>query len=274
MAEKDLISKDLIKRLIQEISTHIFGLNLDSIEVLETQFQRIEERRADIVVKVTEAGRTYILHIEIQNNNQSIMPVRMLRYKTDLIFQYPHIDIVQYVIYIGKAPLSMSSAIISEGIDYQYHLIDMHTIDCQHFLQHSNPDALVLAILCDFKDQDASDVIHYIIQELKIYHQENEQGFRTSMLALEILSTNRDLKEQVQYEEKKMLSMRWDELPSYDIGLEQGLEKGIEKGIEKGEKKGKIRGKEEVALKMKHKGYAITDIADITGLSIDQITAL
>ena len=44
---------------------------------------------------------------------------------------------------------------------------------------------------------------------------------------LEILSTNRDLKATVE-EEEKMLSMRWDELPSYDIGFEKGIEQGIE----------------------------------------------
>jgi len=63
MAEKDIISKHIIKRLIEDISRYLFHLKLESLEVLETQYQRIEERRADIVVKVREHG--YSLSTEI-----------------------------------------------------------------------------------------------------------------------------------------------------------------------------------------------------------------
>ncbi len=54
MADKDVVSKHIIKRLIEDISKYLFELELDSLEVLETQFQRVEERLADIVVRVSE----------------------------------------------------------------------------------------------------------------------------------------------------------------------------------------------------------------------------
>ena len=54
MADKDIISKHLIKRLIEDISKYIFNIELEHVEVLETQFQRPQERRADIIVKVFE----------------------------------------------------------------------------------------------------------------------------------------------------------------------------------------------------------------------------
>jgi predicted transposase/invertase (TIGR01784 family) len=50
-------------------------------------------------------------------------------------------------------------------------------------------------------------------------------------------------------------------------GLAEGLEKGMEKGVEKGESKNKI----ETARKMKSKGYSFTEIADITGLTEEEI---
>ncbi len=34
----------------------------------------------------------------------------------------------------------------------------MHTIDCEKFLTMDSPDALVLAILCDFKGRDERDM--------------------------------------------------------------------------------------------------------------------
>ena len=51
---------------------------------------------------------------------------------------------------------------------------------------------------------------------------------------------------------------------------EQLIEKGIEKGIKKGIEKGKI----EDAKKMLIKKYPIDDIADITGLSVQEIKKL
>jgi len=43
----------------------------------------------------------------------------------------------------------------------------MHTIDCEKFLKMDTPDALVLAILCDFKGRDEKDVVVYIITRLR-----------------------------------------------------------------------------------------------------------
>jgi predicted transposase/invertase (TIGR01784 family) len=52
--------------------------------------------------------------------------------------------------------------------------------------------------------------------------------------------------------------------------LDDALEEGVAKGMEKGIEKGKI----EVALKMLHKGIAIEEICDYTGLSKQQIEKL
>ena len=47
-------------------------------------------------------------------------------------------------------------------------------------------------------------------------------------------------------------------------------ERGIEKGIEKGEKKKSKK----IALKLLARNYPLDDIADLTGLSIDEIKKL
>ena len=181
MAEKDIVSKHIIKRLIEDISKYLFNLDLETIEVLETQYQRIEERRADIVVKVKQADRVYLLHIEIQNSNEKRMPNRMLRYRTDIMALWSDYDIEQYLIYIGHEKLSMADVMIGTGLNYHYHLIDMHDMDCENFLQPNNPDALIIAILCDFKGRNEKEVILYIISELKRYHKDDEIGFIESI---------------------------------------------------------------------------------------------
>ena len=90
MAQKDIISKQIFKRIFVDIATYIFKLDLKNVELIETEQQRIEDRRADLVASVTDsAGKAFIVHLEIQNQNQSNMPDRMLRYLTDIRLSQP-----------------------------------------------------------------------------------------------------------------------------------------------------------------------------------------
>ncbi len=68
-----------------------------------------------------------------------------------------------------------------------------------------------------------------------------------------------------------MLStLRYEDLPSYEIGLEKGMERGMETGIKKGIQEGKVK----IAKTMKQEGIEIDLIARITGLSIQVIKTL
>ena len=125
MGQKDIISKQLIQRIAVDLAVYLLGLKIgfDDLELLSSENLRVEERRADLVAKVTQNHQSFILHIEIQNNNDSVMPLRMLRYYTDIAFCYPDTSIRQYVIYIGKAVLSMPTGKKDRGLDYHYNVI-------------------------------------------------------------------------------------------------------------------------------------------------------
>ena len=216
----------------------LLGLELSEVEILETQQQRIEERRADLVAKVKEHGKSYILHIEIQNHNQSTMPTRMLRYLTDIVLAYPGLDVKQYVIYIGRAKLNMATGMQLTGLNYSYHILDMHQLDCESLLQQEKPEALVFAILCNFGPQSSRQVVKRILQRLQDLTGSNESAFRDYLLMLEILSSNRDLKQIVQEEENMLSQVKYSDLPSFGLGEQQGMEKGLEKGLEQGRQQG------------------------------------
>ncbi len=80
MGHKDITSKYILKHIVLDMAQYLLNMKLDSAEILETEKQRVEERRADLVVKATQKQNEFILHIEVQNDNQSKMPIRMLRY--------------------------------------------------------------------------------------------------------------------------------------------------------------------------------------------------
>jgi hypothetical protein len=163
------------------------------------------------------------------------MPWRMLRYRAEIGQTNPTLDIQQTLIYIGKAPLTMPTGIQQNGLDYRYNIIDMHLVDCQNLLTQDKPEALVLAILCDFKERPAREVIHFIIQRLQQLTANNESGFREYMRMLEILSTNRNLEKTIEEEEEMLSQVKYSQLPSFNIGLKQGLIEGKLEGKLEGE---------------------------------------
>ncbi|MDX8394675.1 MAG: PD-(D/E)XK nuclease family transposase, partial [Mariprofundales bacterium] len=75
--------------------------------------------------------------------------------------------------------------------------------------------------------------------------------------------------EYAEYEES--LKYYRDLKNSIDTAFDDGKIEGKLEGKLEGEIKGKIEGKIETAIKMQQKGYAIADIAELTGLSIEDI---
>ncbi|NOQ35799.1 MAG: hypothetical protein GQ569_07875, partial [Methylococcaceae bacterium] len=94
--QKDIISKQSIKRIAVDIAIYLLHLDInpDEVELLSTEQQRVEDRRADLVVKLKDReNKAFILHIEIQSSNDYTMPLRMMRYYTDIAFNYPKLPI-------------------------------------------------------------------------------------------------------------------------------------------------------------------------------------
>ena len=74
--------------------------------------------------------------------------------------------------------------------------------------------------------------------------------------------------EQEKYDNSMMVM--WDNYAVYKHAVEKAYKKGYEEGIAKGEKKASKK----VALKLLAHNFPIDEIADITGLSIDEIKKL
>jgi len=236
MGKKDIISKDVINTLVIDIAKYILKIDVTKVTLIDKEFQRVEDRRADVVANVDDK---FILHLEIQNQNDKKMPLRMMRYYTD-IKSVTKLPIKQYIIYIGKYVLSMPDYVKDLDFIYKYNIIDMKKIDCENLIKIDTPDSLVLAILCDFQGKDKQEVINYIIK--RIYELTDDNGFRKYILMLEELSENRNLKKQVKEGERMLTEIDYKKLPSYELGFEMGAEKGIERGVEKGIQKGQIQG--------------------------------
>ena len=70
--------------------------------------------------------------------------------------------------------------------------------------------------------------------------------------------------EQIQYI-RAMISER-EKQEIAEVYLDRGIEQGIQQGIE--------QGKKDTAKRMLERGYEVSDIADLTGLTLDEIQAM
>jgi len=62
----------MLKRLTTDLARRLLSLDAEAVQVLETQNQRVEDRRADRVVRMRGTdGEKFLLHIEIANNNKA-----------------------------------------------------------------------------------------------------------------------------------------------------------------------------------------------------------
>ena len=221
MPSKDLISKQLLRQLAVDFSNQLFGLNIVEAELLSSEQARVEERRADLVARVkNDQGKSYILHVELQNDNHKHMPLRMLRYYTDLALEHEDEEINQHLLYIGKAPLTMPDHVQAPEWRYCYNVLDIRQLDSEDFLRSENPDALVLAILCDMGEREPDAVVAHIVSELRRLHGSKLDSLSDSLLKLETLAENRNLQNLVK--EKYKMIVNIERLASYQEGLEKG----------------------------------------------------
>lgn len=262
--KKDITTKETIKTITQDIAKYILELDIKDIEFVDKELQRIEKREADIVALCSINGTKGILHLEIQNDNDKTMHHRMLRYYTDIKQRFDKLPLHQYLVYIGKPKLSMKKNIVETNLNFSYNIVDMHTIDCQKFLSMDTPDALVLAILCDFKNKNEKDVITYIITRLRELTSDNTHQLGKYMLALEELSTNRNLQNTLEEVERMLRDMKIEELPGYKIALERGEERGLSQGLSQGIIK--------TAITMINKfKLSVEDVAKELDISVDEL---
>lgn len=279
MGNKDIISKSVLGHLAADIANLLLGLgvDMDAVELLDTEQQRVEQRRADLVARMRRQadGENFILHIEIQNQNDNTMPLRMLRYFTDIQLAYPQEAVHQHLIYIGKERLTMPDSFAAPAFTYRYALLDMHTVDCSILLAQDTPDALVLAILCDFRGRPVQEMVNHIVLRLRELMGDDESGFRNYFEMLETLAENRDLQPQLEEVEKMLTEVDVTKFASYRWGMRDGLQQGIEQGIEKGIREGELKKAQEVARNLLQLGViSEEDIARIAGLPLDAIQKL
>ena len=129
----------------------------------------------------------------------------------------------------------MAEHIREECLNYHYQIIDMHNVSYESLMAQNTPDALVLAILTDFGEYSDREAVRKIVQTLYKLTGDDVKSFRDYFLMLDVLSSNRDLRQILQEEEEMFSQVRHQDLASYGLGMKHGLLEGKAEGKLEGE---------------------------------------
>ncbi|MEO6523875.1 MAG: hypothetical protein ABIN91_19480 [Mucilaginibacter sp.] len=254
----DKIFRENMEAALPGIMEHLLGLHIVSSEELPDDVQHTKERRPDLLKKVTDnTGKIYVLHMEYQAKNDMDMAYRMAEYSIMLQRKY-RLDVKQYVIFIGMGKSRMPQSIQSEDFHFKYHLMALSAIDYKIFLKSDRPEEKILAILANFEQDGAVLAIKSILQEVKSF-------------------AGSDLAEDRYFNQLRMLVQLRNLETQFDEAMEaitKFFKEEKDPFFRRGEAKGREEGIKETALKMKKSGLEISLIANITGLSVEEVEKL
>lgn len=258
----DKIFKENMEYALPGIIKNILGLTIVQAEEISHNLQHTIERKPDVLKKVTDQNnRTYILHVELQSQNEKDMVYRMVEYR--VMLQRKHrLPVKQYVLYVGKGRLTMLSSIDEEDFKFRYNIVSPQQIDYKIFLQSGRPEEKILAILGDFGEDQPKKVLQDIIDGIEDTA-DSDFGKNKCFHQLHVLLQLRNL-------DINLIDM----IDTYEYFKRIQKDPIYLKGIADGEAKGEANGKKETALKMKEKGLELSLISDIMGLPIEEIETL
>jgi hypothetical protein len=110
---------------------------------------------------------------------------------------------LQIVVYIGEEEMTMKDHINTLDLTHKYHIISLKDIDANEFLNSSNPEEILLAILGKYDKSKAEDLIVRILTKLKDLVGSDLQ-LRKYLKQLEMLSKLRNLQAQTTKITEKM----------------------------------------------------------------------
>lgn len=253
--EYDKIIKENIESLILSLTDQLFGIHAQRFEEIPDDLQVTVERKPDILKKVTTRDQqSFILHIEFQVAEEKDMVYRMLEYLGILMRKYK-LPVRQYVIFMGEGKSKMPTQLNGFNLNYFFELKNLQDYDYENLLHSDIPEEVILAVLSSHKNQKPEEIVSQILQRIYTIVPDKIK-LQRYLRQLGILSNLRNLQEETF---KQIANMAFE----YDIETDYLFKKGKEEGMEERNK--------EIAKKMKAKGHPVKEIAELTGLSIEQI---
>jgi hypothetical protein len=223
----DRIFKENIESLLLPLLKKLLGLNPQKMSPIDAKMQVTQEAEMDHIRRVVhdDPEQDYGLQIEFHISDEDLRKRNLLHYA--LFHQITGLPLRQIMIYGGMLmyPNHIHQNQLSlSGLELHFEVIVLKQIPKEQFLQSEIPEEVVLAILCDFGEDQPENVVRLILQQLqRILRKSNRiKKFQKQLL---ILSRLRKMELIVKNQVEAMTI-------HYDIETDGLFLQGIEKGIE------------------------------------------
>jgi predicted transposase/invertase (TIGR01784 family) len=276
------IIKDLLTGFIEE--DFVKDVDFDKIQKLGTSYvsDTFKERETDLILKLDLKGETAYLYalIEFQSSPDKYIALRVLSYMLlfyeDLIATGQVKDklppVFPLVIYTGEqkcnAPLNIEELIeqpykrLRKYVPcFTYHMLDLHGLKEEQLSNLYRLDNILAAFF-------------NLVTKIR-----TEEIIEAEKILIEMVDFTSELGRFIKiwlgtYLKKHNIPFNLDAQGGSPMlataiknSIHEAQEKGIEEGIEKGVEKGKL----DTAKKMLSKNYPLEEIAEVTGLSLEEI---
>ena len=269
--------------IFEGLISALVGEKITIVELLESESNRDsrDDKYNRVDVKAVNSKGEIIL-VEIQQTRELDYLQRMLYGVAKTITEH-----MGHGMPYGEVKKVFSINIlyfkIGEGDDFLYHgqvtLKGVHTHDTLHLTEHEREDLRIVApedvfpeyfvIRVDMFNQLAVSPLEEWVAYLKdeyIRPDTTVPGLKEARERLEYLRMTPEQQREYDYYMDTLVR-------DTDVERTKLLEAEF-KGRDKGRVQGRAEAKSEAAKKMKDKGYPVEDIAEITGLTIEEINAL
>ena len=274
-------------------------LDFENCEKLEKTFisDHYKETESDLIYKVKFQGQEayiYIL-IEFQSSVVWFMALRVLHYLTNMWLDYaeshPKVKalppVFPLVLYNGEAPWDAATQLtkLIDRVDlmgdyapqFQYFKLAENELSKETLLQIRNlVSTLFLA------------EVHYDLELLKqellaLFDQETDKRAISLLLNWFKQLVVHGRRDQLDYQALEQVYATQEEVTTMletaieqqrQTWLLQGLQQGLQQGLEQGFRRGIDQEKQQIAKALLAKGMDLTWVADITGLSVEQLWTL
>ena len=170
----DRVIKENLEGLFDPLAAKLFGIDRAETEalraVLKDKLHVTLEREADYLKRFTypdNPNQDHIFHLEIQSTPGRAMLHRMLLYYAMLLTIY-RVPVRQCILYIGNDSVQVLRRILRHpNLRFRFEVFDIRDYAADLFLDSSNPAEIILAILANFGNATATEIVARIVERLR-----------------------------------------------------------------------------------------------------------
>lgn len=238
------------------------------------------------------SGAVFV-HIESQTSNDETIVIRTRHYQTSYLLDYIKRNktaknlplVVSIIYYANRKPFSYSLDIndyfenkdLAQKYAFRLQFIDLNRFSDSEILAHgfiAGYELILKAIRENSIDGKLNIAVHqieaydHIARQVLIRYMSQYSDMEAEEFYGKIMNSKPSLRGDVM-----TVAEKW-EAQGIAKGVQQGMQQGIQQGMQQGIQQGARLKAEETACKMLHKGYAIDDVCEITGLDQKDVIEL